>query len=95
MLSNVEFDSEKWKHYIQRDRKGRDKTTNIIIWTNENENAFQIGQSTYSSSDSIYSTYDSCSHRSSCWKEEIQSDQNWRQFRDNRKGKKRSHRAGD
>ena len=95
MLSNTEFDSEKWKHYIERDRKGRHPETNIIIWTKENENAFQIGQCTTIPLGSIHSTRCSCSHCPGRWKEKIQSDQNWRQFRDDRKGKKRSHRAGD
>ena len=43
MLSSVEFASEKYKQYRRRDRRGRDKTTNAVIWTHENEDAFQMG----------------------------------------------------
>ena len=77
MLSNTEFDSEKWKHYIKRDRKGRDKHKNFVIWTNENENAFQIGQCT-TIPHSIHSFRHSCSHCPGRWEEEVQSDQDWR-----------------
>ena len=43
MLSNMEFGSAKYQQYRRRERRGRDKGTNDVIWTNENEDAFQIG----------------------------------------------------